>query len=117
VWLAKARQLFEEDALTYVVTGNCQRCRFTDCITACPVDAFHADDEMVYINPDDCIDCGACEPLCPVHAIHEDRAIEKDASLQQWTEINKRNAPALVKIRTKQPALPTADARKKELGY
>jgi ferredoxin len=103
--------------MTYVVTQNCQRCRFTDCVTACPVDAFHADAEMLYINPDDCIDCGACEPICPVHAIHEDRAIEKDPTMSEWVTINKRNAPALEKIRAKQAPLATANDRKKELGY
>ena len=55
--------------MTFVVTDNCQRCRFTDCVTVCPVDCFHADKDMLYIDPDECIDCGACEPECPVEAI------------------------------------------------
>ena len=55
--------------MTYVVTDNCQKCRFTDCVTVCPVDCFHADAEMLYIDPDECIDCGACVPACPVEAI------------------------------------------------
>ena len=59
--------------MTFVVTDNCQRCRFTDCVAVCPVDCFHGDDEMLYIDPNECIDCGACVPECPVEAIfHED---------------------------------------------
>ena len=46
--------------MTTVVTDNCRGCRFTDCVAVCPVEAFHMDDEMLYINPDVCIDCSAC---------------------------------------------------------
>ena len=45
--------------MTTLVTDNCQRCRFTECVTACPVSAFHAGEDMLYINPDVCVDCGA----------------------------------------------------------
>ena len=55
--------------MTTVVTDNCRGCRFTDCVSVCPVEAFHVDDEMLYINPDVCIDCSACVPECPVEAI------------------------------------------------
>ena len=103
--------------MTYIVTENCQLCRFTDCVSVCPVDAFHGDDEMIYIDPDVCIDCGACEPQCPVKAIFEDRDAEKKPELQKWIEINKKKAPGLPMYNTKQPALPTADARKKALGF
>ena len=57
--------------MTTVVTDNCRGCRFTDCVSVCPVEAFHVDDEMLYINPDVCIDCSACVPECPVEAIFE----------------------------------------------
>lgn len=101
--------------MPYVVTDNCQKCRFTDCVTVCPVDCFHGDDEMLYIDPNTCIDCGACEPQCPVHAIFEDRQVP--AAKQEWTRINADRAPGLPIIKVKQPALPTAAARRKELGY
>ena len=58
--------------MTTVVTDNCRGCRFTDCVSVCPVEAFHMDDEMLYINPDVCIDCSACVPECPVEAIIPD---------------------------------------------
>ncbi|MCA9705965.1 MAG: 4Fe-4S binding protein [Myxococcales bacterium] len=51
--------------MTFVVTSNCQRCRFTDCVSVCPVECFHGDDTMLYIDPDECIDCGACVPARP----------------------------------------------------
>ena len=61
--------------MTFVVTDNCRKCRFTDCVAVCPVDCFHADDEMLYIDPEECIDCGACEPECPVEAIYPEDAV------------------------------------------
>ena len=57
--------------MTFVVTDNCKGCRFTDCVAVCPVDCFHGDDDMLYIDPAECIDCGACVPACPVTAIYE----------------------------------------------
>ncbi|MGH8473216.1 MAG: indolepyruvate ferredoxin oxidoreductase subunit alpha, partial [Gammaproteobacteria bacterium] len=57
--------------MTTIVTDNCLLCRFTDCVTVCPVNCFHGDDEMLYIDPEVCIDCSACVPECPVHAIYE----------------------------------------------
>ena len=58
--------------MAYVVTEQCIRCRYTDCAVVCPVDCFHAGPEMLVINPDDCIDCGVCEPECPIDAIKPD---------------------------------------------
>lgn len=101
--------------MTYVVTGNCQKCRFTDCVVVCPVDCFHADDEMLYIDPDSCIDCDACAPECPVEAIYPEEDVPDDQ--KQWTQINAERAGKLPLITDKQPELPTAQARKKELGF
>lgn len=55
--------------MTFVVTDACVKCKFTDCIDVCPVDCFHEGEMMVVINPDLCIDCGVCEPECPIDAI------------------------------------------------
>ena len=74
--------------MPYVVTENCQDCRFTDCVELCPVDCFYGDERMLYIHPDECIDCGACEPVCPVKAIFVDD--ELPAEWKQYTEINKQ---------------------------
>jgi ferredoxin len=101
--------------MTFVVTSNCQRCRFTDCVDVCPVDCFHAAEDMLYIDPDECIDCGACVPECPVLAIHDETQIPDD--MKQWVVINAQRSKSLPVINKTEPPLPTAQARKKELGY
>lgn len=101
--------------MTYVVIDNCQKCRYTDCVVVCPVDCFHADKEMLYIDPDECIDCGACVPECPVEAIYPEDEVPDDK--KNWIEINAQKAPDLPVITEGEDALPTADDRKKELGY
>lgn len=55
--------------MTYVVTDACVRCKFTDCVEVCPVGCFYEGEMMLVINPDECIDCAACEPVCPARAI------------------------------------------------
>ena len=73
--------------MAYIVTENCRMCRFTDCVTVCPVDCFHGDDEMLYIDPVECIDCGACVPVCPVSAI-----FALDDLPEKWAEFAQENA-------------------------
>lgn len=58
--------------MTYVVTDACVKCKYTDCVDVCPVSCFHEGEFMVVINPDECIDCGVCEPECPVGAIEQE---------------------------------------------
>lgn len=58
--------------MTYVVTDNCIRCKFTDCVDVCPVSCFYEGPNYLVINPDECIDCAACEPACPAGAIFRD---------------------------------------------
>ena len=58
--------------MTYVVTKKCIGCKDTACVTVCPTECFHEGPEMLYIDPDNCIDCGACAPECPVEAIYQD---------------------------------------------
>lgn len=101
--------------MTYVVTGNCQKCRFTDCVVVCPVDCFHAGEDMLYIDPDSCIDCDACAPECPVEAIYPEEDVP--AELSQWIQVNAEKAAVLPIITDKEDPLPGADDRKKELGF
>lgn len=101
--------------MTVVVTENCQRCRYTDCVTVCPVPCFHGDEEMLYIHPDVCIECGACIPICPVHAIYEDFELPSDK--EKWIEINAERATELPLVEEKQNSYPGADERKVELGF
>ena len=55
--------------MAYVVTEPCVNCKYTDCVVVCPADAFTEGDSMLYIHPDECVDCDACRPECPVEAI------------------------------------------------
>lgn len=101
--------------MTTLVTENCQRCRFTECVTSCPVSAFHAGEEMLFINPDVCVDCGACIPKCPVQAIYED--LDLPDHLDEWIEINERLSKTMPKITTKETPYEGAEDRKKSLGF
>ena len=58
--------------MTYVVTEACIKCKYMDCVEVCPVDCFYEGENMLVINPDECIDCGVCEPECPPEAILPD---------------------------------------------
>jgi len=55
--------------MTFVVTEQCIKCKYTDCVEVCPVDCFYEGPNFLVINPDECIDCALCEPECPVEAI------------------------------------------------
>jgi len=101
--------------MTFVVTSNCQRCRFTDCVAVCPVECFHGDAEMLYIDPEECIDCGACVPECPVEAIFDESELPDDQI--KWLEINAKKSPDLPVVTETGEPLPTAEEHKKELGF
>ena len=101
--------------MTFVVIENGKGCRFTDCVAVCPVDCFHGDDEMLYIDPDECIDCGACVPECPVEAIFDETQLPEQ--YKDWTQINADKAKGLPVVNEKGDALPGAEDRKKELGF
>jgi len=101
--------------MTTIVTENCKGCRFTDCVAVCPVACFHYDDEMLYIDPDVCIDCSACIPECPVEAIYEEDDIPDGQ--EGWVEINADKAPSLPLIEEPMDSLPGAEDRKSELGF
>jgi ferredoxin len=74
--------------MTYVVTEACIKCKYMDCVEVCPVDCFYEGENMLVISPDECIDCGVCEPECPPGAILPDT--EPDAD--NWLELNKEYA-------------------------
>lgn len=64
--------------MTFVVTDNCIRCKYTDCVEVCPVDCFREGPNMLVIDPDECIDCNLCVPECPVDAIYADDDVPED---------------------------------------
>lgn len=61
--------------MTHVVCEPCYDCKYTDCVAVCPVECFYQDEKMLYIHPDDCIDCEACVPECPVEAIFVEASV------------------------------------------
>ena len=86
--------------MTYVVTDVCINCKYTDCVEVCPVDCFYEGENMLVIHPDECIDCGVCEPECPVDAIVPDTEPAADAYLEvnrqyseSWPNITRKKDP------------------------
>lgn len=73
--------------MTMVVTQPCIGCKDKACLTVCPTDCFHEDEQMVYINPDNCVDCEACIPECPTEAI-----FGEDDVPEQWKDFIALNA-------------------------
>ena len=64
--------------MTFVVTDNCIKCKYTDCVLVCPVDAFFEGPNFLAIDPEICIDCALCVPECPADAIYQDTELPDD---------------------------------------
>ena len=92
--------------MTYIVTDACIRCKYMDCVGVCPVNCFYEGENFLAINPDECIDCGVCEPECPVEAIKPDSQDEPDG---KWLQINSHYARLWPKVTLKRP--PSLDAQ------
>ncbi|MEM7189555.1 MAG: ferredoxin FdxA [Pseudomonadota bacterium] len=90
--------------MPYVVTDNCIRCKFTDCVDICPCDCFHEGENMLVIDPHSCIDCGICEPECPADAIKHDT----DPEGATWLSLNTKYAERWPVIFSKR--VPPSDA-------
>ena len=71
----------QEDLLTYVIAQPCVDLKDRACVDECPVDCIYEGKRMLYIHPDECVDCGACEPVCPVEAI-----FYEDDTPEQWKD-------------------------------
>ncbi len=98
--------------MTYVVMDQCIKCKFMDCVEVCPVDCFYEGENMLVIHPDECIDCGVCEPECPVDAIKPD--LEDGDG--KWLKINTEYAQLWPNITRKGDAPADADAFRDETG-
>jgi ferredoxin len=77
----------EEPIMAYVVTEPCRGCKYTDCVTVCPVDCFYEGEDMLFIDPESCLDCEACVAECPVEAIYHETDVPA-----KWTAYIQLNA-------------------------
>jgi ferredoxin len=98
--------------MTYVVTEPCIKCKYQDCVEVCPVDCFYEGENMLVIHPDECIDCGVCEPECPVEAIVPDT----EPDVEKWTELNREYADKWPNITKKGETPADADEWKDKKG-
>jgi ferredoxin len=80
--------------MAYVVAEPCHDCKYTDCVVECPCECFYQDEHMLYIDPQTCIDCGACESVCPVQAIFPER--EVPVKWTHYVELNAERTAALI---------------------
>jgi len=92
--------------MTYIVTDACIRCKYMDCVEVCPVDCFYEGENFLVIHPDECIDCGVCQPECPVEAIVPDTEDDPD---HKWLKLNTDYAKVWPNITVKGTAPPDAD--------
>tara|TARA_B100001175_G_C19428596_1_gene599978 strand:+ start:106 stop:711 length:606 start_codon:yes stop_codon:yes gene_type:complete len=93
--------------MAYVVTESCIKCKYTDCVEVCPVDCFYEGPEFLVIHPDECIDCGLCEPECPIEAIFADDELPENQI--EFIEINAKLADVYENITEAKDPLPDAD--------
>ena len=91
--------------MTYVVNESCIRCKYLDCVEVCPVDCFYEGETMLVIHPGECIDCGVCEPECPVEAIKPDT----EPGLESRLELNAKYAEIWPNVTEKRAPLPDAE--------
>jgi ferredoxin len=92
--------------MTFVVIDNCIKCKYTDCVEVCPVDAFHEGPNFLVIDPDECIDCTLCEPECPINAIYPE--VDVPAGQEACVALNAELAKDWPVITERKDALPDA---------
>ena len=92
--------------MAFIVTDNCIRCKYTDCVDVCPVDCFYEGPNFLAINPDECIDCALCEPECPANAIFSEDELPEEQEV--FVELNRDLSLIWPNIAEKKDALPDA---------
>ena len=93
--------------MTFVVTENCIRCKFTDCVEVCPVDCFREGPNFLVIDPDECIDCALCEPECPANAIFAEDDVPE--AQQEFVQLNAKLSKQWPVITRNKGGLPDAE--------
>ncbi len=96
--------------MAYVVAEPCIKCKYTDCVEVCPVDCFYEGTNFLVIHPEECIDCGACEPACPTKAIFPEESLP--AKWSEYVQLNADLSKKWPNITEKKDPLPDADAWK-----
>ncbi len=93
--------------MAYVVAEPCIKCKYTDCVEVCPVNCFYEGANFVVIHPDECIDCGACEPVCPTQAIFPEGDLPE--RFNEYKALNSEFATKWPNLSEKRPALAEAE--------
>ena len=100
--------------MPYVITEACINTKDKSCVDVCPVDCIYEGPEQLYINPDECIDCGACEPVCPTKAIYPESDLP--AKFAEYKALNAEYAGKWPNIAEKRDPLPEAEEFKTKEG-
>ena len=93
--------------MTFVITENCIKCKYTDCVEVCPVDCFYEGPNFLTINPDECIDCALCEPECPAKAIFSEEDVPD--SQKHFIEINARLSKKFPNLTHRKQPMPDSE--------
>src|SRR5690606_38585453 len=104
---SRRRSPRRESDMTFVVTDNCIKFKYTDCVEVCLVDCFYEGPNFLVIHPDECIDCALCEPECPAQAIFSEDEVPEN--MQEFIELNAELAEVWPNITEKKEALPDAE--------
>jgi ferredoxin len=100
--------------MAYVVAEPCVACKYTDCVEVCPVNCFYEGKNFLVIHPDECIDCGACEPVCPTKAIFPESDLP--AEYADYKALNAELSAKWPNISEKRDPLPDAEENKNKKG-
>src|SRR5690348_816287 len=100
--------------MAYIVAEPCIKCKYTDCVEVCPVNCFYEGKNFLVIHPDECIDCGACEPVCPTKAIFPEADLPEKWA--EYKEINSKYASEWPNIEEKKAPLHEAEEFKDKEG-
>ena len=100
--------------MAYIVAEGCIKCKYTDCVEVCPVNCFYEGANFLVIHPDECIDCGACEPVCPTKCIYPESDLPEEFA--EYKQLNAELALKWPNISEKKDPMPEAEQFKEVKG-